>query len=111
MSSSLNVASLVALTLAALLPAACGDDSSATGGGDEGGGDATTSTTDASTVTSTGAGMVSPACEGAAVVSFTTDVVPIFEAKCATSSCHTGCLPKASLDLRDMAAHAELVGE
>lgn len=49
-------------------------------------------------------------CSASAAVSFADEVMPIFEATCATMGCHAGRRPQESLDLTASEAYAALVG-
>ena len=42
--------------------------------------------------------------------SFSTDIQPLFNARCATSSCHTTVTQQAGMSLESGAAYAEIVG-
>lgn len=48
-------------------------------------------------------------CTCGATVSFSSQIQPIFSANCATSGCHAGARPQASLDLSSGRAYANLV--
>ncbi|NUO48699.1 MAG: hypothetical protein HOV80_07575 [Polyangiaceae bacterium] len=97
--------SALALTLAAVTGVACGDAGGSGGaGGDDEDEDTSSTTDDGSTSETTGettsTGMILPECEAVTqTVSFTNDVAPIFQTKCATSGCHTGSLPDGGMNL------------
>ncbi|HNQ61750.1 MAG TPA: hypothetical protein PKJ62_05120 [Bacteroidia bacterium] len=51
---------------------------------------------------------IKPVCDLPDVVSFSNDILPIFNANCGLSGCHSGSSPEGNLDLTTTNAYAQL---
>ncbi len=54
-------------------------------------------------------GMIIPVCNTPATVSFSRDIIPLFEANCSKAGCHTGPAPAAYLNLDANVAYNKLM--
>jgi hypothetical protein len=52
---------------------------------------------------------IKPICNLPQTVSFTNDILPIFNASCNTAGCHTGTSPSGNLDLDPAVAYTKLM--